>query len=100
MGLAIASKKTFPSTDLSKEQSLLYQKGWKLPDQPINWTSYIFYGADIKDYAMDYIGNQIKAMINIEEDIRGLFYINDDEGELSITWEIFDSKITIKDRPI
>ena len=86
---------------LKQEQVNLYQKGWKFPDQCINGISYIFYGATIKLEAEEYIKDQILDMLRLDDgdkDIQGLFYINDDEGEYSIIWEIIDSQIIVKSR--
>lgn len=84
---------------LDKEQALLYQEGWKLPShQCVNGIAYVFYGATIKDAGEDYIRDQILDILKLDDDIDGLFYVNDDEGESSISWEIIDSKMTVKDR--
>ncbi|MBB4795980.1 hypothetical protein [Streptomyces nodosus] len=30
-----------------------YSSGWTTPRQRVNWTSYLFYGADIRESALD-----------------------------------------------
>ncbi|WP_146138290.1 hypothetical protein [Chamaesiphon polymorphus] len=85
---------------LTKEQAQLYQKGWLFPHQRINWSSYIFFGADLKFGAEEYIKDQIMEMMEISEEIEGLFYFDDDACILSYKWEISDSKITVKNREI
>jgi hypothetical protein len=79
-------------------QAKLYQKGWHFPSHPINYTSYIFYGADVKYLGEDYIKDQIIAMVQLFDETNGLFYFNDDEGDYPIAWKIFDSKITEENR--
>jgi hypothetical protein len=76
---------------LSDRQAVLYQKGWHFPEYPINYTSYIFYGAEVK--SDDYIKDQIIDIIQSCEEIDGLFYF-DYEGDYHTKWKIFDSKIT------
>jgi hypothetical protein len=85
---------------LDEKQAILYQKGWQFPDQAINWTSYIFYGADVKEIGEQYIKDQIVGMLKLFDGTRGLFYFDDDEGDFSAIWKIFDSKITEENREI
>ncbi len=95
-----AFDKKYSNYMLDENQSILYQKGWQFPVQAINWTSYIFYGADVKEIGEQYIKDQIMEMLKISDGTRGLFYFDDDEGDLSAAWKIFDSKITEENREI
>ncbi len=40
---------------MNKDLCELYNKGWRFPDEIINWTAYIFYGADVRSYNVNYI---------------------------------------------
>ena len=85
---------------LAEEQAQLYQKGWLFPRQRINWNSYVFFGADVKLGAEEYIKDQIMEMLEIDKEIEGLFYFDDDACILSYKWKISDSKVTVENREI
>lgn len=63
------------------EQAKLYSKGWRFPENNVGWSSYVFYGADIKNYALDYIISQFKSITAVDDEIVGYLFISDDEGE-------------------
>ncbi len=101
------------TTTLSKtpiEIAELYNRGWVFPSDKVNWTSYIFYGADVRLYHLEYLKTQFKLiaervkrrdnnfvelfkdhMLN-EKDLldypAGLFYIDDEDRKISLRWEI------------
>ncbi len=54
----------------------------------------------MKEIGEQYFKDQIMVMLKLFDDTRGLFYFDDDEGEFSATWKIFDSKISEENREI
>lgn len=78
----------------------LYNKGWHIPDEHINWTHYIFYGADIRIQRLGYIRDQVIALTNTicDEDgefvshIEGIFDLEDEEQEVCFTWKTKNGK--------
>lgn len=77
---------------LDEDKLELYQSGWTFPERQINWTAYVFYGADIREYHLDFMKKQLSEMANIE-DITGYFLIDDHDGEYHLCWQISDNKI-------
>ncbi len=71
----------------------LYNKGWCYQKEIINWTSYIFYGADIKEYYLEFIKEEIKEILRRNNKIDGMFFFSYEEDGI-IYWKITDSKIT------
>jgi hypothetical protein len=91
-----------------------YNRGWVFPVDHINWVSYIFYGADIRLYHLAYLREQLKAIaekVKLRDDTfiellkdstpneddlldypDGLFYVDDDDREVSLCWEITRGK--------
>lgn len=65
----------------------LYQLGWVFPETQVNWTTYIFYGADIREYYLDFIREQIYKIAEIKE-LTGFFLLDDHEGEMKKCWQI------------
>ena len=72
-----------------------YNKGWCYPNENINWTAYIFYGADVKEYCLDFIKEEIKEILTVNTEIEGKFFFDYEEGEVKC-WEIVDSQIVEK----
>jgi len=84
--------KNYDDTLLSPEKRKLYQSGWIFPESQINWTTYIFYGADIREYHLDFIKEQI-SQIAIIPDITGYFLVDDHEGDRKLCWQIVDQAL-------
>lgn len=81
------------------EGAEMYNKGWVIPDEHINWTHYIFYGADIRVQRLNYIKDQLKALskevIKIDGDftwyLNGVFHVDHEEGNESYIWKLSES---------
>ena len=80
----------FLKYSISQEIAELYQKGWQIPKDVINWTAYVFYGADIRQYNLDFIKDQIIEIGKIDEDIRAYFFIDDDENIENYNWKLLE----------
>lgn len=89
-----AFKKSY-DTLMDYDIRTLYNKGWHFQEEVINWTSYIFYGADMKKYCLKFIKDELFAIAKVNDAIEGLFFIDDEEGE-SILWKISDGKLIVK----
>jgi hypothetical protein len=92
------------------ELAELYNRGWVFPIDHINWTYYVFYGADIRTRHISYIKEQLMAIAaNIKsytEELRdvlpanyinypsGIFYIDDEDNEFSLYWELKNGQFT------
>jgi hypothetical protein len=57
---------------LDKDKLELYQSGWTFPDRQMNWTAYVFYGADLREYHLDFMKKQLSEMANIQ-DVQDIF---------------------------
>ena len=85
--------KKYSENDLSLEKRKMYQSGWSFPEKIINWTAYVFYGADIREYHSDFIKEQVVAIAKINHEIIGFFLIDDHDGETKICWQVFNGKL-------
>ena len=91
---------------LTEEGAKMYNLGWHIPDTHINWTHYIFYGADIRIQCTDYIKDQVKEISETIYEIdgeftdytEGIFDLDDEENEVSISWLVKDQNIEEKKR--
>ncbi|MFD0078853.1 hypothetical protein ACFVIY_41525 [Streptomyces sp. NPDC127166] len=77
-----------------------YSSGWSTPRQQVNWTHYIFYGADIRESALEWFTNQITEIARIpasdddEDRIRGLFLASH-EVEGTTEWQVRDGQLVM-----
>ena len=77
----IESQESIEKYPVDFEQANLYCKGWRFPKDNVGWSSYVFYGADIKNYALGYIISQFESITDMDDEIVGYLFISDDEGE-------------------
>jgi hypothetical protein len=77
-----------------------YTGGWGQPRQHFNWTHYVFYGGDIREQAMDWLLDQLRAIARIpasDEDgdlVRGLFLASHEVDGTS-EWQIREGRVVI-----
>jgi hypothetical protein len=93
---------------LTRDGAEMYNKGWVIPDSHINWTHYIFYGADIRIQCLEYIKDQLKTLSKEVYEIDGkytdylygIFHVDDEEEKESYVWTICESNFYEKRRKI
>ena len=66
---------------VDKEIASFYLKGWRIPDEQINWTSFVFFGADIKSEALPYIENQLLMISKLNIEISGSFFLRSEDND-------------------
>ncbi|MEE1758761.1 MULTISPECIES: hypothetical protein [unclassified Streptomyces] len=77
-----------------------YTHGWGAPRRHVNWTHYLFYGADIRDSALDWFTDQIRAIARIPASdadgdlVQGLFLVGH-EVEGTAEWQVRDGRLLI-----
>ncbi|WP_327071276.1 hypothetical protein [Kitasatospora sp. NBC_01302] len=77
-----------------------YFDGWSTPRRQINWTRYIFYGADIRASALDWFAEQIREIARIpasDDDgdlVRGLFLVGHEVDGTS-EWQVREGRLFI-----
>ena len=73
---------------IPQEAASLYQSGWTFPATPLNWTSLIFYGADVRAGSVAFIFDGLSKIAKADIEINGLFHVDDEEGESPRLWTI------------
>ncbi|CAL9574115.1 hypothetical protein SUDANB120_04910 [Streptomyces sp. enrichment culture] len=77
-----------------------YSHGWTTPRRQVNWTRYVFYGADIRESALDWFTDQLGEMAQIpasDEDgdlVRGLFLAGHEAGG-GTEWQVRDGRLAV-----
>lgn len=83
---------------------LTYLKGWCWNPEPLNWTKYVFYGADVQQNGVRLLEETLARLTLIPGiELDGYFKVDGEEGESeSIVIRIQENKIarTMNDRAI
>ncbi|MER7722621.1 hypothetical protein [Streptomyces sp. NPDC096323] len=85
---------------ISSHEDGHYANGWGFPRRHVNWTHYLFYGADIREQALDWFAGQIREIARIppsDEDgdlVRGLFLVGH-EVDGAAEWQVRDGQLFI-----
>ncbi|MEU8777142.1 hypothetical protein [Streptomyces sp. NPDC048606] len=85
---------------IASHQDDLYSHGWATPARHVNWTHYLFYGADIRASAVDWLLDQIREIARIpasDEDgdrVTGLFLATH-ESDGTAEWQVREGRLSI-----
>ena len=84
---------------VSSHEDEHYSHGWGAPRRHINWTHYVFYGADIRQSAVDWLVGQIREIARIPANadgdrVRGLFLASH-EIEGTTEWQVREGRLVI-----
>ncbi|WP_439678826.1 hypothetical protein [Embleya sp. MST-111070] len=77
-----------------------YSNGWGTPRRHVNWTHYIFYGADIRESCRDWLLDQLREIARIpasDDDgdrVRGLFLAGH-EVDGAAEWQVREGRLFI-----
>ncbi|MGK4008666.1 hypothetical protein WMF31_39025 [Sorangium sp. So ce1036] len=63
------------------EKAQLYMKGWCWSGEPINWTRYVFYGADVTEEGLVMLRCVLSEMVLLGLDLSGYFHVQGEDGE-------------------
>ncbi len=74
-------------------QQLLYLQGWQWQEQTINWTAYIFYGADVKIDGLNLFETILNKLISLNFNLSGYFEAQGEDEQQIFTYKITDDKI-------
>ena len=77
-----------------------YSGGWAAPRQPAAWTNYIFYGADIRETALDWFLEHLQEIARLPasdadgDRVTGLFLASHETNGMS-EWQVRDGQVLI-----
>lgn len=74
-------------------QKLLYLQGWQWQEQTINWTAYIFYGADVKIEGLNLFEMILNKLISLNFNLSGYFEAQGEDEQKILTYKITDDHI-------
>ena len=68
----------------------LYMKGWCWANEQINWTHYVFYGADVQIKGLDLLGIVLDSITAMGCEVDGYFRADGEDGIKSFVYTIID----------
>lgn len=76
-----------------------YSNGWGTPRQHVNWTHYVFFGADMRESVLDRFLEQIREIAAVPANAdgdraTGLFFASHEVTGMN-EWQIRDGQVTI-----
>ena len=76
-----------------------YSNGWGTPRQHVNWNHYVFFGADIRESALDRFLGQVREIAavpaNADGDrVTGLFFASHEINGMN-EWQVRDGQVFI-----
>jgi hypothetical protein len=79
---------TLKNNHLNNPKHSLYNQGWCWQETPINWTSYVFYGADLTEEGLILFETTLKQLISLNLDLSGYFHAQGEDEKYNITYRI------------
>jgi hypothetical protein len=70
----------------------LYRGAWVFPETKINWTGFVYFGADIRAEFLDFVRDCLLLISRSNLDVDGYFHIDDEEQSDRRSWQIEDHK--------
>jgi hypothetical protein len=70
----------------------LYMLGWCWNEKPINWTRYLFYGADVTEEGLTYFKKTPRDLANLRLQISGYFHAQGEDGQKSFVFKVVNDK--------
>ena len=74
----------------------LYVQGWCWQKKTINWTQYLFYGADVTEEGLDFFKEMLDKLIAIGLNLSGHFHAQGEDGEQNRLYQITDDALKIE----
>lgn len=91
--------RTLQKEVLSDPKVNLYPSGWCWSKQPLNWTRYIFYGADVQAEGLDYFATALERISQLKLHVSGYFRAMGEDEIQNITYTMTDDVIDTKKEP-
>lgn len=74
----------------------LYLQGWCWRETPINWTRYLFYGADVTDEGLELFENTLNKLTAMKLNLSGYFHAQGEDGESNLIYQVTDDNLRME----
>jgi len=75
----------------------LYLKGWCWGEAGVNWTRYLFYGADVTEDGLNFFRNMLSHIANTGLKLSGYFHAQGEDGEKNYVYKMVDDSVSIEE---
>jgi hypothetical protein len=84
---------------ISSHEDDHYSNGWGTPRRHVNWTHYLFYGADIRESGLDWLVRQVRDMARIPANEDGdrvtSLFLASHEIDGTTEWQVRDGQLFV-----
>jgi hypothetical protein len=74
----------------------LYLQGWCWNKQPVNWTCYLFYGADVTEEGLDLFKETLNRLIAMKLNLSGYFHAQGENGKRNLIYQVTDNNLMVQ----
>lgn len=93
---AIAVVKSLQATHPSDTKPGLYLQGWCWGEVQVNWTRYLFYGADVTAEGLEFFQETLLKLLELELNLSGYFHAEGEDGENHLIYQAIDNRLRIE----
>lgn len=74
----------------------LYLQGWCWNETPVNWTRYLFYGADVTEDGLELFENTLDKILAMKLNFSGHFHAQGEDGERNLVYQVTDDDLKME----
>ncbi|AFZ23908.1 hypothetical protein Cylst_1630 [Cylindrospermum stagnale PCC 7417] len=89
--------KSLQESYINEQKLGLYMNGWCWSETPINWSRYIFYGADVTEEGIKLLELTLQEIANLKCQVSGYFHIQGEDGEINFLYKLNDDLILFQE---
>ncbi len=75
----------------------LYIQGWTWSESAVNWTRYLFYGADVTYEGLEFFQNILNNIIQAGSGLSGYFHAQGEDGDRNYTFIVTDDDLQFEE---
>ena len=74
----------------------LYLQGWCWNEYPVNWTRYLFYGADVTEDGLELFKQTLNKLIAMKSNLSGHLHAQGEDGERNLIYQVTNDNLRIE----
>lgn len=95
-GIVVNRLQAIQAAASSDPHRMLYSQGWCWNDQQVNWTRYIFFGADLPFDGLKAFEEALKDVTHAGANVSGFFHAQGEDGRENFEYEVIDDSLSVK----
>lgn len=90
---AINVVKTLQLSSAQDTKIGLYLQGWCWSEASVNWTRYLFYGADVTEDGLELFENTLNKLTAMNLNLSGYFHAQGEDNERNLIYKVTDDNL-------